>query len=211
MRWVDDQWRMDSLQDHSVSHRNEFTNVHWQLDFDTGDLIVGQSFYPSSFAITPFGGIRYARITQKLRLKSVGTLKDTEGTSFIFGAQHHRQRYWGLGLLLGLGANWDLGCGFGAFGSVDGVALRGHLTARCQDSLMQMGTIDYYIDQTRRLAWLYGLDVAAGISFDQCLCDDLHITFKFTLEHHGYFDFNKMGCSGDLSLDGVAFSTVLSY
>lgn len=192
------------------SGNNHFS--HWNLNFDEVDLVAGyRCELCPCFTLTPFLGLRGVRIDQTLHSQSSLVIFDEFDGGFVFSRHHDKEKFWGVGPVLGLEAEWGLGCGFSVYGCVDTSVLYGRFDNDF-DGFEEVADVSTVCDSsvTRDAALLAG-DAGLGVRWGTCFCNGMHLTLQLGWEHHHYFDYNQLGSNGDLSLDGVTFSAGIDF
>lgn len=192
---------------HSSGGRND-NELHWNLDFNVVDVLYSCEFACSPcFVVTPFGGVRWAGIDQKLRTHFFSTV---DGTSFA-GQGHSREDFSGVGPVFGVDGDWSIGCGFSLYGDVALAALYGkfHVRSHFTDAFSTGTNIDHL--KRHFIACQPVLDAGFGVRWRTCLCNDKLLMVQLGLEQHRYFNFNQFGGYGDLVLDGVNLSVGIEY
>lgn len=191
----------------SRTHGSNRGNPHrWKINFDVIDVVTGYNFDSSDcFAIRPFLGLRGARIDQKLHLEELSL---SSISSFI--ANRNKEKFVGIGPLIGVEADWKIGCGFKAFTSASVSWLYGNFKVR-------LNKIDSTLDSlslcrvSNRIAGIQAIaDFVLGLRWETCFYSKI-VFLQLALEHHRYFDHNRFGNYGDLSFDGLAFSGGIDF
>lgn len=207
----------------SYAFRNE-NEVHWNLNFEVVDLIVAHEFNSDScFTWRPFAGLRGARIKQKLRTNSfsngdsfeesssaVAFLSDYSSSNFATSSVHNKQRFLGIGPLIGLEADWSLGCNLSLYANASVAFLYGHFHVRSKESDQFVDGADFCQERRKLSACQTVLDAGVGIRWQTCLCGN-RAWLQLGLEHHSYFNQNRFGTYGDLCLDGANFSVGIEF
>lgn len=204
-------------------HRNDyesgyaFGNDHtnrWKLHFDVVDVIGGREFdLGSCFALTPFGGLRFARIEQKVHsdfFNSIDSNLGSSSDSFTTSGTRNRTRFCGVGPLIGVEADWNLGCNLSLYANASVAILYGHFHTHFNDSNDFYGGADYCEVKRHLCACQPVLDAGVGVRWHTCFCSSV-VWFQLGLEHHSYFNQNRFGDYGDLCLAGVNFSAGFAY
>ncbi len=186
------------------SHLHSHTKSHgsrWNLNFDVIDLITSYDYDANCyFKITPFLGLRTAFIDQKLH--------QGERSSNFSSA---RQNFSGLGPLIGLTAEWEIGCGFNVYASISGSWLYGNFDVKLIDSERTSDTFAFCRQSKHLDTNLGAYDATLGIRWYECFCGN-RIMFQLGFEHHRYFDYNRLGNHyGDLSFDGINFGVGFEF
>lgn len=198
-------------------HEDE-DHVHWKLDYETIDGQILYDFYTNSCSTyTPYFGVRGAWINEKLRahfddedecdnaLTAISNLITTD--------QNHREKFWGVGPYIGIGADWNLGSGFSIYGNIDVGLLYGKFKITVDDFLTFDEEIDTSAFCNRRHvhACQAFIDAAIGIQWETCINDCVALILRLGAEHHRYFNHNQIGGYGDLCLDGGTLSVGLRF
>jgi len=197
-------WTQFSFNSHGHSAPQQ--KLRWHLDFDVLDILVKYPFSPNcSFTITPFAGVRGAEIDQSLKLGRIDPCQCT------LSGMHNKQDFFGVGPLMGIEAKLNLGAGFDLYGEAVASVLFGNFDVKFKNfDRFDGGSNFSYLKQNLN-ACQSVVDAAFGISWSDSFCDGLRLTLKLGLEHHCYFDYNRIGSYGNLCFDGGTFSASLSY
>lgn len=214
---------------HSNSRRNG--NQHrcrWKLDFEVVDLIAGRPFdLGSCFTVRPFGGLRVARIEQKLRTNfrsRTDSYVDSSSTIFMddlslsgyssshfkTASAHGKNRLLGTGPLIGIEGDWNLGCGFSLYANASFAVLYGHFHVRLKESEEFVDGANFSHIKRNPHACQAVVDAGLGVRWQTSFCGNI-VWLQLGLEHHRYFNQNRMGEYGDLCLDGANFSAGIAY
>lgn len=178
-----------------------------RLIFNTVDTIMGyRYFYEPCFSIKPFMGFRWAEIDQKIR-------KDVEATFTLAGLPSvaidalliAKQKFWGVGPMLGFEADWQIGCGWSAYASLGGSFLYGQFRVKNEAFAEIFPFAAELLGKHRRRPVQMGLDGALGLRWDINIA-----TLQIGLEHHRYFDFNQINKSA-LDLFGANASLTFHF
>ncbi|MBA3815310.1 MAG: hypothetical protein H0X29_02090 [Parachlamydiaceae bacterium] len=221
---------------HSRSNRNrkEHTNGnnhnkrHWKLDLDVIDVTIGREFnLGTCFTWRPFGGLRGVRIEQKLRtnFSNFENFSDGPNSSAIFSdsisskgssgdlSSSHtpgKQRFLGIGPLVGLGGDWNIGKGFSIYANASYAFLYGRFHVDLQDSDIFLYGTEFCSVKKNLDTCQSVFDAQIGIQWQTCYCSNI-IWVKLGLEHHQYFNQNRIGSYGDLCLDGPSLSIGIEF
>lgn len=199
-------WDIAAFWTHYNSHArgSHGHRPRWNIDLDVIDALAAYDFnFDSCFNFWPFIGLRAVQIEQKLHHG-----RPHRSTIFDSG---NKERFQGIGPLLGLEADWDIGCSFSLFveGSISWLYGNYHIKLIKLDE--EVDAIDFCKVRKNLEASLAGADVGLGIRWQNCFCKCMRLILQLGLEHHRYFDFNRLGGYGDLSFDGVNFSAGLEF
>lgn len=191
---------------HSNNSFDDDIDVQWNLDFDVLDIVAGyKTDLSHCFALRPFAGIRSARINQKFQINEFSLEDDDSDSDF----EKNREEFLGIGPLIGLEADWDIGCGFSLYASASISLLYGHFDLKFIELNETLNTVDYCKLKKDLDASLDVVDISFGVQWRKCYCDRW-LFLQLGLEHHRYFDYNRL-CDGDLSLDGVNLSGGIEF
>jgi Legionella pneumophila major outer membrane protein precursor len=214
---VDHEWDAGAFWTHfySRAHRSNHNgnHVHWNIKFNVVDLIAGyKARLNPCFALRPFGGLRLARIKQRLH---IGNFSDS-GCSCVENNQitidkRNKEKFSGIGPVIGLEADLKVGCGFSLYTNVSISWLYGHFHNRLTDSSEFIGGANFCKIRKKLDANLAVTDAGLGIRWHTCFCDDMRLLLQVGLEHHRYYDYNRMGNCGDLSFDGLNFAAGIEF
>ncbi len=198
-----DEWDVGAIWTYFHSHAQRGDQVRWNIDFGIVDVLAGYRVRLSPcFTLRPFAGLRGARINQKLRIQS--------STLDLIVDNNSKQNFWGLGPLLGLEADWGLGCGFSLYSNGSISWLYGNSHLKLIESDTSTDAINYCDVRKHLNATLVSADVGVGVRWQTCLCQNRLLVLQCGLEHHHYFDYNRI-CDGDLSFDGINFSAGIEF
>jgi len=205
---------------HSKAHdsNNCGDRIRWNLNFDVVDVIAGYNAnLGSCFLLRPFVGLRGATIDQKLHIGEFSSLSSSSIYSSSFSTYSSlignisKERFSGIGPLIGLEAEWNVFCDFSLYIAASVSWLYGNFNVE----LSQYDEFSYAIDSCRVTKHLNANvtagDAEIGIRWQKCFCENMNVILQFGLEHHSYFDFNRIGNYGDLSFDGVNFCAIVEY
>lgn len=220
---------------HKRNHHNNNVNLtnlghpfRWKLNYQVVDLLIGREFNSECcFYFRPFAGLRGVQIHQKLRTHSISAQEGINGSSESFSSSfdnnaivpftsfttiqsHSKQRYRGIGPILGLDAEWNVGCGFSIYGSAAISILYGRFKNHAFATQVFENGSNICIDKHRNNSTQSVLDAALGIRWTQCLCN-MEIIYQVGWEHHRYFNHNHIGGYGDLSFDGANFGAAVAF
>ncbi len=191
-----------SAERHFCSERK----FHWKLDFQVIDLVAGYTFCLSPcFTLRPFIGLRGAEIDRSLR----GYQSNSCFTSSF--RERNKQDFTGIGPLIGLGATLYLDCGFGLYANLAVSTLYGNyrVNLKCDDKF-QGGSNSCYLRHHLHSNTAV-VDADFGISWETCFCNQMRLILRLGVEHHCYFNQNRIGSYGDLNLDGGTFSATVVF
>lgn len=220
-----DDWKAEALWTHF--HGNGKRNNHeglnitnqgkLKIELDQVDLALSYDYdLGCSLTLQPFFGVRGTRIHQHIDAHLV-----TEITLFPDSLAletrtfDDRQKYWGVGPLLGVQADWEIGCGFGLYGAVAASVLYGDYEVHFDDADIYSTPISkqiFNVNKRHVHAFDYNLDLALGLSWHICLCNQYELGMKLGFEQHQYFNQNRLCVGrGDISFTGGVFSLELGF
>ncbi|MCE2982271.1 MAG: hypothetical protein LW832_01775 [Parachlamydia sp.] len=191
----------------SRTNHSEHDRLNWKVDFDSIDLLTGYEFgCTPCLAIRPFGGLRFARIDQEIR-----TSKCRQSLASNFGWRwKHDEDFSGIGPVLGLDGNWNL-YGINLYVNVAVSWLYGNFHVHLNQSEQQFDETYCVMTKTHLTACIPVFDASAGIRWQACLCRGIQFVFQLGLEHHAYFNYNRIGDCGDLNFDGLNLSAGFAF
>ncbi|MBA2727125.1 MAG: hypothetical protein H0U49_03015 [Parachlamydiaceae bacterium] len=218
-------WGVAAFWTHFHSHANRSENCRsehrWKLDLDTVDVVLGYDFDLNCCVhLRPFGGVRWANIDQHLnfgqgfesRSDCSSSSSNPRGSNDLnFSKTHLKQDFSGVGPLLGLEADWKIGCGFSFYISGAVSWLYGKFHINKQNSNVSADTASYWSERTRLDANVAATDAGLGVRWQTCIFGNKQLFLQLGLEHHRYYDFNRIGNYGDLSFDGANFSAAIEF
>ena len=194
---------------HSHNHGHSHDNgSSWKLDFDVVDLLYSCPFDCSScFTFTPYGGIRFANIDQKLHSRFLST---HNGDS-IHSRGDLKEEFVGIGPMFGIDGSWGIGCGLSLYGNISAAALYGRFHVKADRTVDFHTGTNYSRLRKHICASQLALDTGFGVRWRTCFCCDKVLVLQLGLEQHRYFNLNQFCGYGDLSLDGVSLSAHFLY
>jgi hypothetical protein len=184
-------------------------NEHrWRFNYNTVDFLYrSESYWSSCFALSPFAGLRYANIDQRLRTHFISTVNGVATTA----DGEFREDFWGIGPLFGLEGDWGLGCGFSFYGNASFATLFGRFHVRSDNT--QVFTTGRNVNHLRKRPFAFQavLDTGFGLRWRKCFCCDKLLLLQLGLEQHTYFNHNRFCGYGDLGLYGITFGVGIVY
>ncbi|MFA6914928.1 MAG: Lpg1974 family pore-forming outer membrane protein [Parachlamydiales bacterium] len=214
-------WQIGAIWTHfqgKGSHRDgsvgEFANNgHCRTHLNQIDAVVAyNTCFCSSFNVKPFLGIRAAKIHQSISAQLFTEITLAAPTTVITESRFldDTQNFRGLGPILGLNLDWDVGCGFGVYGSAATSILYGNYRVDFDDSGSTPAPISQeVISRIRKRLHAVDcvVDLALGVSWQTSFMESYQLAVKLGFEHHQYFNHNHLGANrGDLSFDGGILS-----
>ena len=202
----------DSSSSDSYRFDNRENRLRWNINFDLIDVVAGyEADVGSCFMFRPFIGLRGARIDQKVHR---GHFQSSDGyfsrSRDHFGGRNH-EKFSGLGPLLGIEADWNIGCGFQLYANASTSWLYGKFHVRLNE-VDNFEYLDNFCHISKNLdANLANFDAGLGVRWETCFCGDIQLMLQLGFEHHQYFNYNRIGDYGDLCFDGVNFSAGIEF
>jgi len=198
----------------SNSHgsKNKGNHARWKLDFDVVDVLGAYDFnLGSCFVLRPFGGVRGARIDQKVHRGSLSSTTTFLTTDEVIPSSKNKEDFWGVGPIAGLAGDWNVGCGFSLYANGSVSWLYGKFDNKLFEGDRSIDTLDICIERKHLDAIITAVDTEVGIRWATCLCKNMQFVLQFGLEHHQYYNFNRIGCCGDLSFDGFNLTAGIEF
>lgn len=178
--------------------------LRWNIDLDVVDLLLAYKCDCNScFTLRPYIGIRAAKINQKLRFGGFpdSTTFATTGRNLV--GTDNKQKFTGIGPLVGLEADIKIKCGFSFY--VNGTIswLYGRNNVKLINSAATIDVIDFCRIKNNINSTLFAADFSLGVRWQRCFCGNKQFYLQLGYEHHRYFDYGRIGKCSDLSFDGV--------
>jgi hypothetical protein len=192
---------------------NTINTTRCNLKLDQLDFVLSyQTTLCCGLNLKPILGLRWAKINEGVNASLVTDILQAGIPSTETRLLNDVQNYSGVGPILGLWGDFDLGCGFGLYGSATVGLLYGDHKLTFNDT--SIGTIATTSSFQRKHLHTcnWNADLAIGIVWRTDICDGYTVAFNLGFEHHQYFNQSHLGVSrGDLMLDGVVFGANLSF
>ncbi len=187
----------------------------WRLKFDYADLVFAYNLSFNCTNLKFFSGLRGALIEQKLQAISINHLNDVTVAIPVSECEvtsiRNKQKFEGLGPLLGVEAGWDFGCGLNAYFNADVGCLFGrHKITEHSTRFFEAETI-ICNHKCKENACQYFVDSALGVRWNILLCAGSELFFQLGIEQHTYFNVNYLGNRGNLNVYGGSFSAGLRF
>lgn len=173
---------------------------NWKVNYDVVDVLFGCDCNCSGcFDVTPYVGLKYARIDQTLHRNFF----NFQGEFFTSSENHFKQDFWGIGPLFGVEGEWGLACGLSLYGNISVAFLYGchRVDTQSTDDFETGRNINHLKNHTQACQSV--VDAGLGVRWKTCICDDKFIVLQLGLEEHRYFNYNHFCGYGDLSLSGI--------
>lgn len=205
---------------HSNSHGSKNGNRRrWRLNFDVVDVVVGyQTDLNSCFVLKPFAGLRGAKIDQKLHINESPLHEPSSSSSsstlldvLITSNRRNKEEFTGVGPLLGVEGDFKIGCSLSLYATGAVSWMYGHFDVRLIENDETEDTQSFCKVTKHLEACVTAADIAFGVRWHKCFCNNMRLVLQLGLEHHRYFDFNRIGAYGDLSFDGVSLSAGVDF
>lgn len=176
------------------------------------DLVLGYDYaFNCDFHLKPFFGVRGARIRNGVAgLITTQLTIDGEPAVGEIRAFDHKQNYRAIGAILGFQADYNIGCGFGLYGTAAASVLYGRIKVNMDDATVLGSTVNnVIITANRRHVHSYDpvVDLAVGASWKTNFFECAELSMRLGFEHHEYFHQNHFSVfRGDMSFTGGIFS-----
>lgn len=168
-----------------------------------------------SLTLRPYFGVRAAEIKNHIDVNLVSEITLPTAIATETRSLFNQQKFRGIGPVFGINADWDVMCGFGAYGTAGASLLYGDYKIRSCGSDIFTAPIsnEIFTSSNRHLHhFVWNIDLALGVRWQTCLFESMYLSLKLGFEHHQYFEYNRLGCNnGDLTFDGGVFSVGLAY
>lgn len=181
----------------------------WDLDYDTLDLMVGYKCpFNACFTLDAYGGIRGARIDQRLQGHFISTNRHRPQ---LETSKKAKQDFQGYGGIFGVGGEFKFGSitffVAGDAGTLFGYNhLHSHVKNRSHSHSAEVCTY-----KRQQKARQYFIDSAIGLRWETFLCSGMHLALEAGFEYHNYFNHNRMLSEGNLCIDGGNLSLALQF
>lgn len=197
---------------HASGKMDSDNHTRWNLQFNVVDAFFIRDFKAQHLLFSPIFGLRGAFISQKQKSHEVDIMNVPNDTFTINVCQDNKQHFNGVGPLIGLWTEIDFCHCFKAYAEVSGAAIFGKFTVNCKEkgSFLDVQNCSNCRKHPRNCQFV--VDAAAGFGWEPCFCRDrIDLLLSIGYEYHQYFDHNYLGCSGDLTLQGLTCSAKISY
>lgn len=222
-----------------IPNQNLTAKAHLKFTLNRVSLTLGSNFDPCNwFSIKPYFGLDVVFTRENLRYKRNLSQADSPIDPSTTGQQLYASRtntkYYGAGLLAGLGLNLKFCGGWKLFGDMGISGLVGSFrvhrdTEIVSDPFNNTRTpISVLVNSSDRFhndSWQGRVitDLIGGISYSYCLCDSYPIELLLQWEHHMLFNQTNfmyhnnddlaepLKHAGNLSLQGVTLSLGISF
>jgi Legionella pneumophila major outer membrane protein precursor len=187
-----------------------------RVNFNQVDVLLSYNSSWCSFTFKPFLGVRLAKINENVNAEvthDITILPDTFGTITRFFDDHQHSKM--IGPLFGFQGDWEVGCGFGIYGTAAASVLYGYHKVSLDDSeifTVPLAREVFSADSKNLHRFNWNIDLALGVRWDTSFCDSYELGVKVGFEHHEYFNHSLIGVErGDLSFDGAVVSVILGF
>lgn len=217
-------WEIDAFWTHfqnkgerTVEGNGDIVNSgQCKINFNQVDVVLAYNSTWCSFTFKPFLGVRMAKFREQVEAQittDITILPETVGfETRIFDDNQHSKV---IGPLLGFQGDWEIGCGFGIYGTAAASVLYGYHKVHLEDSdvftvpiIRQIFSLNK--KHLHRFNW--NLDLALGLRWHTCFCDSFEFGVKVGFEHHEFFNQSLIGVErGDLSFDGAVVSAIIGF
>ncbi|MBA3958157.1 MAG: hypothetical protein H0X51_07180 [Parachlamydiaceae bacterium] len=184
------------------------TTARWKIRLDVVNLRVGYDYFVlNSLAVKPYFGLRAARIKHDLSGHFVSPFRCISGTIAALD-RDDSWKFGGAGPLLGVEVGTGFAEGFSAYGGLSFSLLYGWINTDINETQTiiaptQVCDLD---DSFQRQSCQTVFDASLGIQWETQILCNLQLILQLGLEHHQYFNLNRLGNYGDLCVDGGNFS-----
>lgn len=212
----------------------------WKLGIDLLDLDVGYRYYTfSCLTLKPFFGLRGVRLTQTYLTESRANRNIGIGESDHFmGRTKSRANFTGLGPILGLGVEFDMGCSWSIVANSATSLVFGRVDRHSKEHMKEFEsaeTLDFYYRSRQGFGHSSKAitDCSLGLQWRRCFdfCQQMRtVRFIVAWEHHLFHRFNTFdfvsqgiligsgeltaptgGKRGDLSTQGLTASLQVGF
>jgi hypothetical protein len=199
-------------------HRRSFFNGDitshgkFNVKLDQIDIVAGYDYAVNcNFNVKPFIGARIARIKDGVKgIITTQLLIDDVPAIGEIRHFHHKQNYEAAGLLLGINGDYNIGCGFGVYGTAAASLLYSNIKVSFHDKTFLGTVVDTEINTFNRRhihSFDPNIDLALGLFWKTGLFQCAELNMRFGFEHHEYFNQNHFSVfRGDMSFTGGIFS-----
>jgi hypothetical protein len=194
---------------------------YWSLYFNDVDWELGKTIFISkNFILRPHAGIKGAWHHQIFNIQNVGDSYDENGiqtgTNNEFTSLHQREKFWGIGLRLGVNNNWYFNKHFSIYGDLAVSELYGqfYITSKTSNNISSsVGSGNFLTNNIHRLVPV--LELALGVRYETDFGFNNHYNFyvKAGWEQQIWWNQNQFlssvainpifNPSGNLMLQGV--------
>lgn len=209
------QWALGAFWTHlnTRAHGGGGHHTHWKLDFDELDIAAGYGVdFGYCLTLTPFIGLRGAKIDQRLRFKESSGSSGSSSFPVDLTSLNRRNKeeFLGLGPLVGLEADFNMGCGLSLYANGAFSWMYGRFHVHFKEEAVTVDTTNISRIKNRLDASLASADVGIGIRWKTIIYNK-YVMVQLGLEHHRYFDYNRFGDYGDLSFDGINLGAAVEF
>lgn len=133
-----------------------------------------------------YAGVEFIEIDRKERLDVEGEAQVDEGALGPWqGKLGHKAEYYSGGLELGVGGEYDLGCGVSVSGRVAGIATVGRRKARYDVLFKGEGEAFLITRYPSHVHCVPGIDVRLGLNYaKECGCTEFLVEIGYELNHY---------------------------
>lgn len=197
--------------------------MSWTLDLNILDLDFGRSYSFRWFHIRPYTGLRSVWIDQDFNVNYGGGIFANGPDLYAmsnnagFDQIYMQNDYWGIGPILGVSPQFDLGKGFRIYANAGGSFTLGYFHL-VQNEVYLMNT--RFLRRTNPFGARWILDVAGGVSWETFIVSERYaLTFNLGWEYHLFFhqfelqrdQFGLVPDDKNLELTGGIFSARFNF
>ncbi len=196
----------------------------WHLNFNTGDIEVGRSFFAGRFfTLRPFASARGAWIHQGINANYGNVLYNSTAASFTSVKAHNTSSMRAFGLRLGVDVDWELGDGWNIFFNGSGSLLWSEFNINQKETLPDGTRINQIGNHLHAVTPV--MEIAGGLSWGRYLFQHRYfLKIHAGWEEQIWFAQNRFSRmmddvnpgslvfnSGDLSLSGLNVGATLGF
>lgn len=193
---------------------NDQCGWFWKFRYQTLDaILIGSYCWNSCVNVNPYWGFRGALVRQSVFSNVENESKCTMDNFCVIKERDNKVNFKGLGPLIGVAPDYRINRCLSLYGSVAIGLIYGNHHSRSfgSDTFTDSDQTCVCLENKSNQASQLFIDGVVGVRWKQTICRKFHVTYQFGLEHHRYFGFNHIGCSGDLCFDGCNFSAGVCF
>lgn len=194
------------------SHRGWERNcLNWTLNLDVLDILIGRTYSCGDMNFRPYGGLRGIQIRQHVQANFVNTINSFGELTTIHDNGDHHESLKAGGFLIGIESEYPICYGFSLYANAAIAALYGQFRLKTSTlASSSLGQSTNYNQKHFNNCTNVG-DLSVGVRWSTCLTENFRLTQQISWEHHCFFDYNQIGKSGNLSLDGVGYFASIEF
>lgn len=228
-RFLETCWELaacwSNLYTKASTHLADQGRLRCRLNFNAVDLLAGYTFcVVPAFTLKPYFGLRVATVHQTLK---TNIESNNESPSYTHVQGHNKEKFVGIGPLIGLEGVFSLKYGASIYASAAVAGLYGDYDLNFKRNHRICDAESIYQLKQHLHSWDAALDFTLGFRWEHCLkktfsrCSpNMRVTLDLGLEHHHYFKLNRFNSDGlsaskrrgsDLYFDGFNVAVKLAY